>query len=55
MTWQQLIEIERRANADAAVEAATPPKDCEVCGHRLAAGEGGTLYCPFNDHYTWPE
>lgn len=56
MAWDQLLGIIAEARDIDDQERSTPPADCPICAHTLAAGfRSGTLVCPFSDHYVWPD
>ncbi len=55
MGWEQLLGIVGEARDIEREEAATPPEDCPICATTLTAGPDGGLYCPFTDHFFWPE
>ncbi len=56
MGWDQLLGFIQEAQDIDTQERSTPPADCPICAHTLAAGErAGTLVCPFNDHFVYPD
>lgn len=55
MGWEQLIGIIQEARDVDREEASTPPEDCPICATTLTAGPDGGLYCPFTDHFFWPQ
>lgn len=55
MGWEQLLGIIGEARDIEREEASTPPEDCPICATTLTAGPDGGLYCPFTDHFFWPE
>lgn len=55
MGWEQLLGFQEEARDIEREEATTPPEDCPFCATTLTAGPDGGLYCPFTDHYFWPE
>ncbi len=55
MGWEQLLGYMAEARDIEREEATTPPEDCPICATTLTAGPDGGLYCPFTDHFFWPE
>lgn len=55
MGWDQLIGMIQEARDIEAEERSRPPEDCPVCGTSLRDGGGGSLFCPFSDHFFWPD
>ena len=55
MGWEQLLGIIGEARDIEREEASTPPEDCPICATTLTARPDGGLYCPFSDHFFWPE
>ena len=55
MGWDQLIGMIDEARDIDAAERSGPPQDCPYCATTLVSGPDGTVYCPFDDHYVWPQ
>lgn len=55
MGWDQLIGMIDEARDIDAAERSGPPQDCPICATTLVSGPDGTITCPFNDHYSWPQ
>ena len=55
MGWDQLIGMIQEARDIDAEERSRPPEDCPICATTLTSGPDGGLYCPFDDHYVWPQ
>ena len=55
MGWDSLLAIYQEALDIEAEERSRPPEDCPHCSTTLTSGPQGVLYCPFTDHFFWPE
>jgi hypothetical protein len=53
--WDSLLAIYQEALDIEAEERSRPPEDCPHCATTLTSGPDGGLYCPFTDHFFWPE
>lgn len=55
MGWDQLLGMLQEARDIDAEERSGPPVDCPVCGTTLTAGPAGEIFCPFAEHYFYPQ
>ena len=55
MGWEQLRGMLQEARDIDAEERSRPPEDCPHCATTLQSGPDGGLYCPFSDHFFWPQ
>jgi hypothetical protein len=55
MSWDTLISIAHYGRDLLDEEQASPPEACPIDGTPLVQGERGQLYCPFDEHYFWPQ
>lgn len=55
MSWYRLPDIRRLADEYARDERDRPPAACPYDGTPLEEGDRGQLFCPFDEHYFWPQ
>jgi uncharacterized Zn finger protein (UPF0148 family) len=55
MSWESLIGIARYGQKLLDEERGRAPQACPYDGTVLAQGDNGQLFCPFEEHYFWPQ
>ena len=52
MSWQQLLDIRKRAEEDRRLAQTTPPTSCPIDGHTLDVRPDGVRNCPVGN-FIW--
>ena len=52
MSWQQLLDIKKRAIEDGRIEDTTPPSSCPIDGQKLDVRPDGKRNCPMGN-FQW--
>lgn len=55
MAWEQLTGMIQEAADWVRAKESEPPAQCPYDQQPLAAGPDGTLFCPWQGDYVWPE
>jgi|TARA_X000001388_G_C2203403_1_gene112154 hypothetical protein len=52
MSWQQLLDIKKRADEDRRIDSTEPPSSCPIDGYKLDVRPDGARNCPMGN-YRW--
>ena len=52
MSWQQLLDMRKRADEDGRIDSTEPPSSCPIDGHKLDVRPDGARNCPMGN-YRW--
>ena len=55
MAWETLIGIAQLDRQLLDEERGSAPQSCPYDGTPLVEGGRGNLFCPFEEHYFWPQ